>query len=193
MEKENALRVMWEGMINERDGYRFYTEAARRTKHRRGQEMYEGLARDEAQHLRLFLVEYLALSKGEPWVDPKEAMESDLEFDMDRSDFGLDLKKPEGAATVSEKLFPDEWKQEVRIGSLDDDLAALRFGMEIEERAFKLYEEAGAASSDPKAKEAYDFLVEEEKRHYQLIENAYYYLSDNETWWDDDSPPFFEG
>jgi rubrerythrin len=193
MEKENALRVIWEGLINERDGYRFYLEAASRTNHRRGKEMYQGLAADEVQHLRLFLVEYLALSKGQPWVDSRKAMETDLNFDMDKPDFGLGLEKPEGAVAVSQKLFPDEWKHEARIGSLDNDLAALRFGMEIEERAYKLYEGAGAATSDPKAKEAYDFLVEEERRHYQLIENAYYYLSDNETWWDDDSPPFFEG
>jgi len=193
MAQEKALRVMWEGMINERDGLRFYTEAARRTKHERGKEMYEGLARDEMQHLRLFLVEYLALSKGDPWVDPKEAMQSDLAFDMEAPDFGLGLKKPGGAADVSEKLFPPEWSQEAKVGSLDDDLAALRFGMEIEERAYKLYEEASAATSEPKAKEAYDFLVEEERRHYQLIENAYYYLSDNETWWDDLESPFFEG
>ena len=193
MERERALSVLWEGIINERDGYRFYTEAARRTKHNRGTEMYEGLADDEIQHLRLFLVEFLALTKGQSWIDPKEAMEKDLEFDMDKSDFGLGLKKPQGAIEVSEKLFPDEWKQEAKIGSLDDDLAALRFGMEIEERAYKLYEEAGGATSDPMAKQAYDFLVEEEKRHYQLIENAYYYLSDNETWWDDLEPPFFEG
>jgi rubrerythrin len=65
--------------------------------------------------------------------------------------------------------------------------------MEIEERAYKLYEKAGAAASDPKAKEAYVFLVEEERRHYQLIENAYSYLSDNETWWDAEQAPFFIG
>jgi rubrerythrin len=193
MEKERALRVLWEGIINERDGYRFYTEAARRTKHPRGKEMYEGLARDEMQHLHLFLVEYQAINKGQPFIDPQEAMEKDLKFDMDKPDFGLGLKKPQGAIEVSEKLFPDEWSQEAKIGSLDDDLAALRFGMEIEERSYKLYEEAGGATSDPMAKQAYDFLVEEEKRHYQLIENAYYYLSDNETWWDDLEPPFFEG
>jgi rubrerythrin len=98
MEQEKALRVMWEGIINERDGFRFYTEAARRTNHRRGKEMYAGLAGDEKQHLRLFLAEYLALSEGRPWLDPKKAMESDLEFDLDAPDFGLGLTKPEGAA-----------------------------------------------------------------------------------------------
>lgn len=193
MAEKQALSVLWESLINERDGYRFYVEAARRTKHRRGAEMYESLARDEIQHLRLFLAEYLAVSQGQPWVDTKEAMRSDLEFDVDEPDFGLGLKKPQGAATVSEKLFPAGWKQEARIGSLDDDLAALRFGMEIEERAYRLYEQAGAAASDPQAQEAFTFLVEEEKRHYRLIENAHSYLSANETWWDDLEAPFFEG
>jgi len=193
VKERSALSVLWEGMINERDGYRFYTEAARRTKHRRGKEMYEGLADDEAQHLHLFLVEYLALSEGQGWVAPQEAMRRELEFDMDKPDFGLGLAKPEGAIAVSEKLFPKEWDQEAKIGSLDDDLAALRFGMEIEERAYKLYKETGDATSDPKAKEGFAFLVKEEERHYQLIENAYHYLSDNETWWDDEQAPFFTG
>jgi rubrerythrin len=193
MSQEQVLSVLWESLINERDGYRFYVEASRRTRHHRGAEMYESLAGDEIQHLRLFLVEYLAVSRGQPWIDLKEAMQSDLEFDVDEPDFGLGLKKPQGAATVSEKLFPAEWKQAAKIGSLDDDLAALRFGMEIEERAYKLYAQAGADASDPKAKEAFDFLVEEEKRHYHLIENAYSYLADNETWWDDLEAPFFEG
>lgn len=193
MEKSQVLSVLWESIINERDGYRFYTEAARRTNHQRGAEMYEGLARDEQDHMRLFLVEYLAVSKGEPWVAPKVAMQSDLAFDMDAPDFGLGLEKPEGAAGVSEKLFPEAWDQETKIGTLDDDLAALKFGMEIEERAYTLYQEASAEATDPKAKEAFEFLVEEEKRHYQLIENAYAYLSDNKTWWDSEEFPMFEG
>ncbi|MFZ5915299.1 MAG: ferritin-like domain-containing protein [Chloroflexota bacterium] len=190
---QQALRVLWEGMINERDGYRFYIEAARRTRHQRGVEMYQGLARDEVDHLRLFLVEYLAVSEGRSWVEPREAMQSQLAFDVDAPDFGVGIQKPQGAAEVSEKLFPDEWSHEAIVGSLDDDLAALRFGMQIEERAYRLYEQAGKASSDPQAQEVYAFLVEEESRHYQLIQNAYHYLADNETWWDDLEAPFFEG
>ncbi len=190
---DDTLNVLWESLINERDGYRFYTEAAQRTRHARGSEMYEGLARDEVQHLRLFLVEYLAISQGKPWVAPQEAMSRDLDFDMDKPDFGLGIVKPEGAPVVSEKLFPDEWQQEARVGSLDDDLAALRFGLEIEERAYELYRDAGASATDPRAREAFDFLVEEERRHYRLIQNAYNYLANNETWWDDLEAPFFEG
>jgi rubrerythrin len=193
MDKNKMLSVLWESIVNERDGYRFYTEAARRTGHAQGTEMYRGLAEDEKDHMRLFLVEYLAVRKGEPWVDPKEAMRSDLAFEVDAPDFGLGLEKPEGAPGVSERLFPEEWDQEAKIGTLDDDLAALKFGMEIEERAYKLYQEAGAETSDPLAKEAFDFLVEEEKRHYQLIENAHAYLSSNETWWDSEELPFFTG
>ena len=43
------------------------------------------------------------------------------------------------------------------------------------------------------ARQTYKFLVDQEEKHYQLLENKLAYLSQNQTWWDSEEYPFFIG
>ena len=64
MDWNSPLGVMRRAMQIERDGYKFYSEAAERASGKRGKEMFLSLAADEAKHLRLLLIEYKALESG---------------------------------------------------------------------------------------------------------------------------------
>ena len=77
-----ALAVLRRAAENERQGYHFYQEAVDRTVDARGKAMFESLGKDETRHLRLLLVEYESLEKGEGWVDPEEAMGRDVTVDL---------------------------------------------------------------------------------------------------------------
>ena len=81
MDWNSPLGILRKGMSLERDGYRFYTQAAERASGERGKAMFLDLAQQESDHLRLLLVEYRALEAGENWLPFEEAMA--MEFDLD--------------------------------------------------------------------------------------------------------------
>jgi rubrerythrin len=66
--------------------------------------------------------------------------------------------------------------------TISDELSALKMAMDMEERSYKLYEEARDIESDQDLKRLWARLVEEEKRHYNIFFNTYDFLSNPEDW-----------
>jgi rubrerythrin len=184
---EEALAVLRRAMENERDGYRFYLEASERSPDPAGQGTFRSLARDEERHLALLLVEYNSLSTGEGWVAPEEAIKREVEVDITKP-----LFPGEEVAPQEKSPFEETWAA-YEVEGLAGDLAALEFGMGVEEDFYKMYEKAAAETDDPLGRRAYQFLMKEENRHFKLLQDARDYLSDNKHWWDDWELPFFEG
>jgi rubrerythrin len=182
MDWNSPLGVIRRAMQIERDGYRFYTDAAERSVSESGRKVFEGLAADEVNHLHLLLVEYDALASGQGWVDPTKALERQMEFDHADPDLpGEDYPEPMPIFSPA------------RVPSLDNDLAALEFAMETEQMSYDLYKASAGEQSDSAAREAYEILAREENKHYELLQSSRDYLTDNGTWWDTDEMPFFEG
>jgi len=169
-------------MSIERDGYNFYKQAAERASGERGKAMFLDLANQEEEHLRLLMAEYRALDAGEGWLPYEQAMGSD--FPINPADPDLPGEEPPDDMPV---FSPD------REISLESDIAALAFGMETEEISRELYVQGAEETDDPRAKEAYKFLIDQEEKHYQLLQNTHDYLTDNQTWWDSEEYPFFIG
>lgn len=185
--QEEALAVLRRAMHNEREGYQFYVEASERSADPAGRGTFRTLASDEEKHLALLLVEYDSLSAGEGWVEPEEAMAREVEVDITKPLFpGEELAPQEKSA------FEATWAA-YDVEGLAGDLAALEFGMDVEEDFYKMYEKAAAETDDPLGRQAYEFLMKEENRHYKILQEAHDYLSDNKHWWDDWERPFFEG
>jgi rubrerythrin len=185
--QEEVLAVLRRAMQNEREGYHFFLEASQRSPDPAGQGTFRSLARDEERHLALLLVEYDSLSTGEGWVDPEEAIRRDVEVDTAKPLFPGEELAPQ------EKSPFEETFAAYNVGSLEGDLAVLEFGMKVEEEFYSMYKQAAAEIGDPQGREAYEFLMMEENRHYKLLQEARDYLSDNHHWWDDWEQPFFEG
>jgi len=184
---EEALAVLRRAMENEREGYRFYLEASERSSDPAGQGTFRSLARDEERHLALLLVEFNSLNAGRGWIDPQEAIRRQVEVDIARPLFpGEELAAQERSPFEATFAAYD-------VGELEGDLAALEFGMNVEEQFYKMYEQAAAETDDPLGRQAYQFLMKEENRHYKLLQEAHDYLSDNQHWWDAWELPFFEG
>ncbi len=184
---EETLAALRRAMENERDGYRFFLEASEQSPDPAGQGTFRGLARDEERHLALLLVEYDSLSAGEGWVDPEEAIKRKAEVDIAKPLF------PGEEAAPQEKSPFEATFAAYDVGKLEGDLAVLEFGMKVEEEFYNMYKKAAAEIDDPQGRQAYEFLMKEENRHYKLLQDARNYLSDNKHWWDDWELPFFEG
>jgi rubrerythrin len=182
MDWNSPLGILRRAMQIERDGYRFYNEAAERAVGERGRNMFRGLAADEEKHLRILLVEYRAQESGQGWIDPIQALEEEFELDPANPDLpGEEVPEPWPIFTPA------------RQPSLEGDIAALEFGMETEELSYDLYKRAAEEQTDRVAKQVYELLAREENRHYEILQSSLDYLVDNETWWDDEEFPFFEG
>ncbi len=182
MDRDTPLGILRRGMSLERDGYRFYTQAAERASSERGRRMFLDLAAQEVDHLRLLLAEYRALEEGQGWLPYKEAMATDFPLDPAKPD--LPGEEPPESMPV---FTPD------REISLEGDVAALEFGLETERISRELYAKAAEEAEDPLAKEAYEFLTRQEEEHYRLLQNTLEYLTQNQTWWDSEELPFFTG
>lgn len=185
--QEEALTALRWAMVNEREGYRFFLEASEQGSDPAGQGTFRSLARDEERHLALLLVEHNAISAGEGWVEPEEAIARKVEVDITKPLFPGEELAPQ------EKSPFDATFAAYDVGQLEGDLAVLEFGMKVEEEFYNMYKKAVAETEDPQGRQAYEFLMKEENRHYKLLQDARNYLSDNQHWWDDWEKPFFEG
>ena len=182
MDWNSPLGVLRRAMQIERDGYKFYNEAAERAVGERGRNMFLGLAADEEKHLRILLVEYEALESGQGWIDPTEALEKEFKLDPANPDLpGEEYPEPSPIFTPA------------REPSLEGDIAALEFGMETEQLSYDLYKKSAEKQTDHAAQQAYELLAKEENRHYEILQSSHDYLMDNQTWWDSEQLPFFEG
>jgi len=185
---DEALGALRWAIAGERDGYRFYLEAAERSADSMGKSTFLDLAHAEEDHLRLLLVEYESVSSGQGWVNPEEAMAREVAVDITRPLFPGD----EGVLEEGESPFGETWAA-YEIDGISGDLAALELGMEMERRFYQAYKKAAAEARDTAGRQAYEFLMREENGHFKLIQDAHSYLSDNKHWWDDQELPFFEG
>lgn len=144
----------------ETDAMKFYREASQKASHPAAKRMFEGFIKDEARHLRM-LEDIL---KGLE-IDPHVQGLRDV-----RTIFS-DLK--------------DQMMQ--RITATTDEKEAIKIALEMEKRGYEYYKDALQKAEDPKEKKLFDVLVQEEEKHYQILQNTYDFLEDTGNWfmWDE--------
>jgi len=154
----NAIR---EAIKLEINGKAVFDHAAEMTHNELGKKMFRKLAEDEAKHLDTFSQLFSEMIGGEDWkrfVD-KEILQS--------------------RSSLIEELAP-RMKKEGRAGELE----AIRIGMELERKAIEFFEKSAKEATDPKAKEIFDKICEEEKLHYDLLQAEYDSLTNSGFWFD---------
>ena len=158
-----AVNALQQALELERSGYRFYTEAAERTVDSKGSEMFRSLAGVEALHQQVIERQIDALSADEGWVLPEGA--KDVVVDLETPLF------PEGKVDLEKAIQPDA-----------SDLDALLFALKIENDSFELYMAQAKAAEDPNAKRLYEYLVDAERTHFNLLMLNYESLVSNAGW-----------
>lgn len=166
---DSALAVVRRAIYNEITGQRFYSDAAYHCIDPWAKEIFDTLASEEEEHTQLLLLEYEALTTDGRWIDLDTALTSNVEVDITR--FHFSEEEP------AEDLFPAQRSVEQAVDRRADDLAALAFGIRMEKRAIGLYGNAAETEADRAAREAYQFLVEEETRHYHQLRSHWERLS----------------
>jgi len=152
-------------MHNEIAGQRFYNEAALYCIDPWAKDVFANLAQEEEQHTQLLLVEYESLETQGQWIDPATALQVQVDIDITRITFLDD--------DSAEELFPPQWTVVEAVDRRADDLAALSFGLQMEQRAIALYRQEATKSTVPAAQQAYEFLLEDELRHHAQLKEQW--------------------
>lgn len=141
----------------ETDAMAFYSEAAKKTSHPFGKEMFKGFIKDEARHLKML--------KG-----ILQGLDIDFEF----------VKPKESIKTVFSELKDDMMK---RVDVMKDELDAIRIALKFEKEGFDFYKESASKAQPGKEKELFERLAQEEDDHYSILNETYTFLDNTGQWY----------
>ena len=169
-----ALAALDRALEVERQGKVFYEEAARHVQDPAGKAVFEALARDEVEHIRLLQAQYEKIESGQEWLALDEA------------------RVCEPQAPV--RLFPQKKDVALTIGSKATDADALRLAMAFEEKGYQAYSQAQKETDDPTGKEVFAFLAKQENDPFVYLQKTLDYLTNQGAWYfDAEEFPMFDG
>jgi len=148
----------------EKDGYNFYKKAAAQTTSDMGKSVFESIASDELVHLETFQKLFDETVGNQEW---EHLVQSNKKY-ADLNVFPKDLKTMQGV-----EANPNE-------------LDALRIAMDSETEAIDYYTEIQSNTKDKQVKKILDMIIEQEKRHYFLLEQEFSHLSSTGYWYEFD-------
>jgi rubrerythrin len=154
--REAALK---QAIEMEEEGKKFYQESAAKVKNGLAKKIFEELALQEDNHIVMIKKIYAEMSRDESfkaWITSAHEPGS------------------------LEKIFKESLVDKAKASK--DDLAALRFGLEREEKSITLYETLASAAASYFEKRFFLALSYEERGHYLRILDAIEYLTDPVGW-----------
>jgi rubrerythrin len=165
METFSSIKEAIQAAIQmEKDGYSFYKKAAAQTSSDMGKSIFEGIAKDELIHLEIFQKLFEDNVGKSEWDDLVDSSKKYQDIDV----FPKDLKSIEGAK-------PDT-----------NELDALRIAMDSEKEAIDYYTTIWQNSDDNEIKKIIDTIIDQEKKHYFLLEQEFNHLSSTGYWYEFD-------
>jgi rubrerythrin len=169
---EEVLRV---AIATEWEGYAFYSTMAKRTESQLGKKMFQRLAEEEVEHVRVLEQVSCAYQEGCVYMDYETAKEYiDCDVDMDEVD-------EEGSTcTETAPIFKRGVDRAERLNDLD----ALRLATETEEMAVKYYQEAAELAPSEDGKSFFRRMVEIESGHQKMLSAEYDYYAANGFYFD---------
>ncbi len=155
--EDEVMRALEIAMATEKEGDRFYRQAAEKTEYPEAKKMFLSLAEDERQHLRWLEEQEKQLHLKGEWL-PYEALP--------------------GKRRRVEKGLPIFSSEEVvrGIAKHRSQIPVLKSGLEMEERSRALYIEAADQCPDEKGKAMYSELAAWEKEHWELLKREHDFL-----------------
>lgn len=86
------------------------------------------------------------------------------------------------ALVESKTLFKDMEDFDLEIKDMPTQLDAVRMALEMEQKSIDAYKKLASETEDDKAKALFEFLVTQEKEHYDLLEGLVFHLARPEEW-----------
>ncbi|HJX04553.1 MAG TPA: ferritin family protein, partial [Thermoplasmata archaeon] len=140
----------------EREGKAFFEDVASSAKHQRTKDTFASLVKQEQRHVDILTEELRRLEQGKDWAS---------------------LQEMNATPTQHPKIsvFKDKEIRRMKFDSEAGELEALKLGIKIEMKSMDYYRNAGQESTDPKAREIFNWLVGEEGGHLTILSAEYEY------------------
>lgn len=147
---ETAIRM-------ETDAIDFYEEAAKKTRHQFGKEMFKGFIKDEKRHLNMLQNILKGLDIGEDFIRPKETIKTVF-------------------VALKEEMM-------VKVQALESEMDALKIALKFEKEGYDFYRKASSSATSAREKGFFDRLAEEENDHYSILNETYEFLDNTGHWY----------
>jgi rubrerythrin len=154
LEELNILRT---AILNEVEGYQFYTLAAMRAEDTYTKEAFNHLAREEQQHESWLRKMYVQLSEKQ----------------------SVSIEEMEVSSLPSPKIFR---KENVGAESGSLEISVYKIGILMEMASMTFYKNAAEDATTPELKKMLLHLADWENKHLESLQNMYDVLKDE--WWD---------
>lgn len=146
----------------EEEGYQYYQDAAANTENEMGRKMFDQLARDEIEHLRIFQEMFDQLADPVTWRK---------------------LAQDTPGVPIIPK-FKDLSKDKKKSASLTADANALKIALENEEKAYNFFIKAAKEADDEKASDIFTKIAEQEDYHWKLLQAELDSVMNTGFWFD---------
>lgn len=157
---DERLRNLIELAIQmEKDGIKFYEGLSEKVPYESAKKMILSFADDERRHLKIL----------------SEIFSNITSVDIERY---LEENPPKEKI----KTVFDEVQGGIDVATLQDELSSLKIALDMEERSYKLYDEAFSIEEDESLKKLWKRLADEERKHYDIFWNTYDFISKPEEW-----------
>lgn len=156
---ERLKKLIEQAIQMEKDGITFYEDLSTKITYESARKMVLSFADDERRHLKIL-------------------------NDIFSSITSINVEKYLAENPPKEKIKTifDDVSGKVEVDVLSDELSALKLAMDMEERSYKLYDEAFSLESDENLKRLWKRLADEERRHYDIFWNTYDFIANPEEW-----------
>ena len=149
---KESLAILDEAIELEEKGRAFYEKAADWVEDPSVKETFRFLAREETKHRKAIQRQYKALTEEGRWSPDSDLEPASASFDIEEPIF------PDAQKAIEEKFGPRTGEQE-----------AIWFAIEVEQKAYELYQRGARKASDPLAKEIFQHLAQAERMHFELL------------------------
>jgi rubrerythrin len=144
----------------EKDAYQAYSKAAKRTKNPKGRDMFQQLSEFEMNHFQKLKALLKSLQEKGEWILYEGTS-------LKKKKIVLKVQKPQGQEQLT-------------------DMDALKIAVREEKKAQVYYRSMAELTKDPRGKDMYKRLAEEEALHEKLLNDQYYSLHNTGIWsWGD--------
>jgi rubrerythrin len=152
-----AIRVAIE---TEKEAFQSYSKAAKRTKNPKGRDMFQQLSEFEMNHYHKLTGLLKSLQEKGEWVLYGGTS-------LKKKTIPLKMEKPKGHEQLT-------------------DMDALKIAIREEKKALAYYRSLAELTRDPRGKDMYKRLADEESLHEKLLNDQYYSLHNTGLWsWGD--------
>ncbi len=152
--KEDLLQALIEAYLMEKGTKDFYAQAAQRALAREAKDTFEALSGWEAKHMGFLQFLY-------------QSIQEDKDFQ------GFEDFESRSYSPVTEGGIPvKELEARLEQYGFSDDLGAIDMALEIEGKAYNLYQKLSKGAVDDNAKVVFQEMTEQESRHISYLKKV---------------------